>query len=201
MSKAPPEGQVEVDLTLLVEDGGEGNVPKVIFIDDVDALLKKLGGGKEVPVETAIGAFNQLYMNYKRMEAQLDKVKATMKAKIPEIEKTLELVKFLIEQREEEKTIRTNYSLADTVYATAELDGDGRVCIWLGAGVMVEYAYEEALDMLEKNLANAKLRRDSVTADLEFLSNQSITVEVNMARIFNQDVMRRRDKAKLAAKK
>lgn len=30
------------------------------------------------------------------------------------------------------ETVKTNYSLADTVFAKAELKCDGRVCIWLG---------------------------------------------------------------------
>ncbi|CAN0559851.1 unnamed protein product, partial [Ectocarpus sp. 12 AP-2014] len=46
--------------------------------------------------------------------------------------------------QDKEETVKTNYSLADTVFAKAELKCDGRVCIWLGASVMVEYTYKEA---------------------------------------------------------
>lgn len=34
--------------------------------------------------------------------------------------------------QEKKETVKTNYSLSDTVFAKAELKCDGRVCIWLG---------------------------------------------------------------------
>ena len=34
--------------------------------------------------------------------------------------------------QEKKETVKTNYSLSDTVFAKAELNCDGRVCIWLG---------------------------------------------------------------------
>ena len=33
---------------------------------------------------------------------------------------------------------------------------DGRVCLWLGANVMLEYSYEEAVGVLETSLGNAR---------------------------------------------
>ena len=50
---------------------------------------------------------------------------------------------------------------------------------------MLEYSYEEALEMLQINLANAKAKLDEKNEDLDHLRNQIITVEVNMARVFN----------------
>jgi hypothetical protein len=45
---------------------------------------------------------------------------------------------------------------ADTIYAKAEVACDGRVCLWLGANVMLEYSYEEAVGVLETSLGNAR---------------------------------------------
>lgn len=39
--------------------------------------------------------------------------------------------------QDKEETVKTNYSLADTVFAKAELKCDGRVCIWLGVSVFL----------------------------------------------------------------
>ena len=61
---------------------------------------------------------------------------------------------------------------------------------------MVEYPYDEALDILTLSLKNAKLRKDICDEDLDMLRDQIITVEVNMARVFNYDVKRRRDEKK-----
>ena len=58
---------------------------------------------------------------------------------------------------------------------------------------MLEYTYDEALEMLKTNLKNAKAKLIERQEDLDHLRNQIITVEVNMARVFNNDVKRRRE--------
>ncbi|CAM9335575.1 unnamed protein product [Laminaria digitata] len=187
MAKAAP-GK-EIDATLLVTAKNPRGIPQVVFIDDVVQFLTRLGVEE---VEAPIGAFNELYSKYKLMESNMDKAKQSMKDKVPEIERSLDLVRHLQERQAKQETVRTHYSLADTVFAQAELKCDGRVCIWLGASVMVEYSYEEAVALLESNLATALDKQTTTQEDLEFLRNQSITVEVNMARLYNYDVLRRR---------
>eukprot|EP00904_Undaria_pinnatifida_P013212 jgi/Undpi1/9020/HiC_scaffold_26.g11480.m1 len=179
----------EIDATLLVTAKNPRGIPQVVFIDDVVLFLARLGVEE---VEAPIGAFNELYSKYKLMESNMDKVKQSMKDKVPEIERSLDLVRHLQERQAKQETVRTYYSLADTVFAQAQLKCDGRVCIWLGASVMVEYSYAEAVALLESNLATALDKQTTTQEDLEFLRNQSITVEVNMARLYNHDVLRRR---------
>ena len=49
-----------------------------------------------------------------------------------------------------------NFLISDNVWAKAKIPNEtGRVGLWLGANVMVEYNFEEALKLLEKNLSNA----------------------------------------------
>ena len=50
---------------------------------------------------------------------------------------------------------------------------------------MVEYNFEEALVLLEKNLSNAQSRLQSTEEDINFLKDQITTTEVNIARIYN----------------
>ncbi|CAM9543449.1 unnamed protein product [Phaeothamnion confervicola] len=186
-----------LDESKLIVGLSETKIPQVVFIEDVEAFLKSFG---DVPAETVIGAFNELYSKYKLYESSLEATRGSMKAKIPDIEKTLELVMHLKEKQQvEAEKLRVNFNLSDTVYANAEVECDGRVCIWLGANVMVEYTYEDAKAMLESNLATAKAKLESTVKDLDFLRNQSTTVEVNMARIFNFDVIRRRDQTAAVA--
>jgi prefoldin subunit 5 len=190
-------GVDEIDTSLLVKGRNARDIPEVVFIEDVPSFLQALAGGRPgaqpVPVETAIGAFNELYSKYKMYEANLDRTRASTKLKIPEIERSLDLVRHLIEKQGSAEKIKTHYNLADTVYGRAELEGDGRVCIWLGANVMLEYSYTEALELLESSLANAGQKMAETVEDLQLLRNNIITVEVNMARIFNWDVKRRRE--------
>ncbi|EWM22180.1 prefoldin subunit 3 [Nannochloropsis gaditana] len=182
------EQNVDIQKHLSVGKNPRG-IPTATFIEDVGAFLQTLGG---VPVETAIGAFNELYGKCKTLENSLGRVKLSMKAKIPEIEKTLELVHVLEGKQAEGEALTTHYNLADTIYAKAEVACHGRVCLWLGANVMLEYSYEEAKGVLETSLRNAKEKLKTTNEDLEHLKNQTTTIEVNMARLFNYDVKRRK---------
>ena len=57
---------------------------------------------------------------------------------------------------------------------------------------MVEYTFEEAIDLLEKQLIQTKAKIAELQEDLYFLRGNSITVEVNMARLFNHSVKLRK---------
>ena len=60
---------------------------------------------------------------------------------------------------------------------------------------MLEYSYAEAKEILMKNLKAAEDRLAEVQSDLLFLRDQITTSEVNVARMFNHDVMLRKEKA------
>ena len=113
--------------------------------------------------------------------------------KIPDIEKSLTLVKNLQKRKESGDTTITRYNLADNVYGKAEIDCSGGVVnLWLGANVMLEYTYQEAIDFLEQNLTSARKESKVVQEDLGFVRDQIITSEVSMTRIFNWDVRKKR---------
>jgi hypothetical protein len=57
---------------------------------------------------------------------------------------------------------------------------------------MLEYTYDEAAALLSTNLEAAIRKRQEVGEDLDFLKDQITTTEVNIARAFNFDVMKRR---------
>ena len=82
--------------------------------------------------------------------------------------------------------MQTNFLIADNIWAKARIPNDtGKVGLWLGANVMVEYNFKEALEILERNLSNALIRLTSTDDDINFLKDQITTTEVNMARIYN----------------
>lgn len=75
------------------------------------------------------------------------------------------------------------------------------VYLWIGAGTMLEYSYEEALELLETQLTQTHAKIEELQEDLYFLRGNSITVEVNMARLFNHSVkVRKTQEAANAAK-
>ena len=61
---------------------------------------------------------------------------------------------------------------------------------------MVEYTYEEALELLEKNLLNAKRNYDTYQNDLDFIKDQITILEVNFARIHNYHVAKQKENEK-----
>ena len=125
------------------------------------------------------------------MEKSFDNSKAVYKQKVPDITQTLDMVKLLIARREEnpDEEVLVNYSLSDTLYAKAKITPNvGKVNLWIGASTMVEYTYEEAVELLELQLIQTHAKIEELNEDLYHLRGSSITIEVNMARLFNYSV-------------
>lgn len=117
------------------------------------------------------------------------------------MEKSIALIQSLIQKRDQAETGMVRYSLADNIYAQAEVDYTAdKVNLWLGANVMLEYTYDEALDFLTRNRDTTAWQLKDVSEDLAFVRDQCVTSEVNMSRIYNWNVRRQRAaKAKAAA--
>ncbi|KAK4767259.1 hypothetical protein SAY86_015009 [Trapa natans] len=84
------------------------------------------------------------------------------------------------------------------MYSRSRVEGNDSVCLWLGANVMLEYSCEEATDLLQKNLQNAKVSLEVLT-DLQFLRDQVTIIQVTIARVYNWDVHRRRIRSAASA--
>ncbi len=108
-----------------------------------------------------------------------------IQSKIPEIEKSLKLVLFLkAKESAEETTLTTRYNLADMLYAKASIDcASGIVNLWLGANVMLEYTYDEAIDLLKTKLDKAKKDLFETSEGIDLVRKQIITAEVKISRI------------------
>jgi prefoldin subunit 5 len=172
-------------MVLITEGKNPRGIPTAKFIENVDVFLEH----PKLTVEGALGALNDLYSKYKYMETSFARSKDSYKAKIPETTQTIELVRMMIKKSNEGEEMTTNYSLCDTMYAKASVDTASRkVYLWIGASTMVEYNYDEALVLLEKQLEETKLKLEELMEDLYHLRGNSITVEVNMARMFNHSV-------------
>lgn len=80
----------------------------------------------------------------------------------------------LLKQKHEgdEKAIETNFLISDNVWSKAKIPNDtGRVGLWLGANVMVEYSHMDALVLLGKNLANAEAKLAELDSSIDFLKD------------------------------
>ncbi|EAS00929.3 von hippel-lindau-binding protein (macronuclear) [Tetrahymena thermophila SB210] len=162
-------------------------IPQAIFIENVEQLCSKY------QVEKVMEALQETYNKFKMMEMQILKQKESMQQKIPEIEKALEIVSTL-EKREDDMTV--DFLLTDTIWTKAEVKKEvQKVALWLGANVMVEFSYQEAKELLKKNLENATGNYNTFDEDWNFLKDQITTCEVNIARIYNFNVKKQQETA------
>ncbi|KAG0376305.1 hypothetical protein BGX24_007938 [Mortierella sp. AD032] len=165
-------------------------IPKAPFVENVEDHVSE-----QEPVEIVLKKFQEATAKYKFMEMNHLTRKRNLDAKIPEISKTLEMVRFLESEAAEgddSKEIETMYELNDTLFATAKVKPTGKVCLWLGANVMLEYPVAEASELLASKLSSAQKTLKNTEEDLAYLRDQITTMEVNTARVYNWDVKQRR---------
>mmetsp|Transcript_19327 Transcript_19327/g.63849 ORF Transcript_19327/g.63849 Transcript_19327/m.63849 type:complete len:183 (-) Transcript_19327:37-585(-) len=169
-------------------------IPVATFIDDIDKYMVKEGSA-----EAALEKLQAFYSACKAIEQRMSQRKKRLQAKVPDIESTYNALLQMQQRAEQGESLTVHYELAQCVYAKAivPVHRENKVCLWLGANVMLEYGREEAIELLERNLAEAKKTLQELHEDQALLRDQITTTEVNMARVFNWDVKERR-KAKAA---
>ncbi|KAF4089030.1 hypothetical protein AMELA_G00061980 [Ameiurus melas] len=163
-------------------------IPEAVFVEDVESFMKKPGNDT---ADVVLRKLDEQYQKYKYMEVNLVQKKMRLKNQIPQIKQTLEILRHMQEKRDTTDPMETHFLLADNVYCKASVPPTDKVCLWLGANVMLEYDIDEAQTLLEKNLGTASRNLESLEEDLDFLRDQFTTTEVNMARVYNWDVKRR----------
>mmetsp|Transcript_5979 Transcript_5979/g.37083 ORF Transcript_5979/g.37083 Transcript_5979/m.37083 type:complete len:189 (-) Transcript_5979:1345-1911(-) len=165
-------------------------LPPAEFIEDVEAWAG------ERP-EEALQKLQENYQTYKMLESQLVQNQARLDRKLPDVVKALEVVQTLVDQRDTQKELQVDYELSDGIYAKAKVETGAKVCLWLGANVMLEYDLDEAKQLLEENLANAKQNLETNKKDRFYVRDCITITEVSISRVYNYDVVRRRRKEKV----
>ncbi|EIM21745.1 Prefoldin, subunit 3 [Wallemia mellicola CBS 633.66] len=170
------------------------NIPAAPFVNDVVEYI----GGQDAEVDSALKQFQEMAAKYRYMEISLLQKKKSLDVKIPDIKKTLAMVKHLNNNRESSN--KTLFELHDTLYAEAELENTDVVYLWLGANTMLSYKIPEAIALLDNKLKLAETSYKNSNEDLEFIREQTTITDVNTARIWNFDVKRRREKREVEEK-
>ncbi|CAH0384179.1 unnamed protein product [Bemisia tabaci] len=164
-------------------------IPQAKFVDDVDKFLELPENNGSV--ETALNLLGDQRTQYLSLECNLLGKRNRLKFQIPDLEKSLKIIQMLQKQQSSESDIDTHFLLSEQVYMRASVPPSKKVCLWLGANVMLEYTLEDAIATLLKNIESAKTNLHHIDESLVFLRDQFTTTEVNMARVFNWDVKRR----------
>ncbi|CAI7624989.1 Prefoldin subunit 3 [Penicillium manginii] len=170
-------------------------IPVAPFIDNVSDYVSSRD-----EVEPTLRSFQEMISKYQFMEVNTQRRGTGLREKIPDIKKTLEMVRFLKLRKESNPNadLETNFELNDTLYSRASISPTDmeEVYLWLGANVMLAYPLDEAETMLSEKLTAAEASLANCEEDLEFLREQITTLEVATARVYNWDVVqRRKDKA------
>lgn len=163
-------------------------IPAASFIGDVQTYLTESG----LDVNSSLSLLQERLQQYKVVEMKLLAQQRDLQAKIPDIEKCLDVVSTLLAKKGTGEELIADFEVSEGIYSRARIEDSDSVCLWLGANVMLEYTCEEALELLQKNLENAKGSLDVVVADLQFVRDQSTITQVTIARVYNWDVHQRR---------
>lgn len=188
-------------------------IPVFPFMSNVSDYVKSIE-----EVEPTLQRFQEMVSKYTFMQQNVERRGAGLREKLPEMKRTLEVVKFLKKKRKDiadakdsgldaddldddsdtnkpsSDVIETTFSLQDTLYARANIKPAqvNEVYLWLGANVMVAYPLDEAEELLQTKLDKAKGSLKAAEEDLEFLRIQITTLEVAVARVHNWDVGEKR---------
>lgn len=162
-------------------------IPYAPFVDKVEDYVTS-----RADVEPTLRNFQEMIAKYQWMESNMQRKSAGLQDKIPDIQKTLDSVRFLKTRTDETEPLETTFELNDTLYAKAEVPPTEEVYIWLGANVMLAYPMDEAESLLAERASKAKKSLEDCEEDLEFLREQITTMEVATARVYNWDVVQKR---------
>lgn len=166
-------------------------IPYAPFVDKVEDYV-----ASRAEVEKTLRNFQEMITKYQFMEANQQKRAAGLKDKLPDIQKTLDTVRYLKTRTPDMEPIEATFELNDTVYAKASIPSTEEVYLWLGANVMVSYPINEAEKLLDSKFSVAKQSLKNCEEDLDFLREQITTMEVATARVYNWDVtMKRKEKS------
>ncbi|CZT23316.1 related to prefoldin subunit 3 [Ramularia collo-cygni] len=162
-------------------------IPYAPFVDKVEDYVTT-----RADVEGALKSFQEMISKYQFMEANNQRRVVGLKDKIPDIQKTLETVRFLKTRKADAEPIEAMFELNDTLFAKANIHETDEVYLWLGANVMLAYPLPEAEALLDEKLQVAQGSLANCQEDLDFLREQITTMEVATARVYNWDVGQRR---------
>lgn len=139
-----------------------------------------------------IEKLSALSQKYRYFEEKLVKSRDSLEEKIAEVQRALNAVKALAEKStrsgENSGSVDTQFELSDGIYVQASVPPTDKVCLWLGANVLVEYNHAEAIELLTNNLDSATNNFEETCRDIGYLRDQLNTTDVNLSRVYNHHV-------------
>ena len=184
---------MEIDCVCLVKMAAEKpttplGIPRAEFIDDIAAAAPNMATAEKIFQEK-----QELLSKYRMLEQHLIEKSQQVKANRPDVLENLKAVQKLASAPFQTEPV-THFQIAESLYGTAKLKNERTVSLWLGANLMVEYTFEEAEELLKKNLATLDSQIQEAEDNLVFLRDQIITTEVTVSRLMNRIIQLRHGK-------
>ena len=130
------------------EDSNSRGIPKMAFVENPYKLV--YNGSHErylTEIDERLG-------KYRLMENQLLKQKMAKESQKKEMIKNLSACKYFQSKKDSNEEIRTNFNVSEQLFGTAIIDNPcDKVAIWLGAGVMLEFTVEDAIEFLNERIS------------------------------------------------
>ena len=154
-------------------------IPKAEFIDDITTVAPNVEDAEKLYREKT-----ELMQKYRVLETHFLEKQQQLKKSRPGVVENLQAV-CKLEKLSEKGDSKTHFELSESLYASATINSESTVCLWLGANIMVEYPFSEAKELLKENLQNLDNQISEMGKNLEFIRDQIITSEVTLSRIVN----------------
>ncbi|KAF2312723.1 hypothetical protein GH714_039762 [Hevea brasiliensis] len=137
-------------------------IPGAQFVEDVETYLTQSG----LDVNSALSFLQERLQQYKLVEMKFLAQQRDLQAKIPDIEKCLDVVATLQAKKGTAEALVADFEVSEGIYSRACIEAADSVCPAL----------------LQKNFNNAKASLEVLVADLQFLRDQvTITQEAQNA--------------------
>ena len=163
-------------------------IPEAEFIESIAAVAPKFEDAQELYSKKS-----ELLSKYRLLEQNLLENQRQLKQNLPEVTNDLNAVKKL-QQLAADGERTTRFQISDSLYGSATIGNESTVAIWLGANVMVEYPFDEAIELLQGKYDSLVNKLEQLECNLSFLRAQIITTEVTISRIANHVVSLRQSK-------
>lgn len=143
--------------------------------------------GKDPKVE--IIKLREINMKYNAMKNFLEKRKEKTEQKIDELNESILVVRGVEKKQkmakenvnENKKALELFMPLEETLYVKGEMNLSDTIYIWLGANVMVELKFDEALNLLNSHLDRAHNIYKQMVEESEYMRKQVEIANANLA--------------------
>nr|CAD2185096.1 unnamed protein product [Meloidogyne enterolobii] len=141
------------------------NILKALVLENVENYLTE----KKKTLDDVQEDERDNFRRYKLLETSALQQKTKIDESILDYQKSIDSLKMLAEQKTKKaNSVLVTYKLDENLFSDAVIEEMDRVCIWLGANVMVEYKLEEAQTLLTNHLANIEQTNGETEEELDF---------------------------------